>query len=271
MATPTVTVSMNPEVIYIGESATLSWNVTGAIEVGRGVSIHHMGLIASGTSVSGTALDGGSWGGGGAPFGASGFLGSETIDNKNPLIYKPSWQTWGFFAQDSFGNSAGSTVRLNIIPEPKFTGSVTPQRKDTIKSAIRDVTKKIMAGGIYWDTSLDTTVDAFKKKLISRTALWYNIRNELFNMNLITFKFVENEDPKKHFAGRWGDYSNEIELEFSSLYNPYYEFVILHELIHKCGFNGELQYKGLYSKTELEDQNYLIGCSVYSTAGACSP
>lgn len=269
MSKPSIIVSMTPNVIFIGESALLSWDVANANEVSRGMSINHTGLLADPTSISGTKIDGSMFGGGGAPPGAFGFKGQETIDKNNQGMYTPSWQNWGFTAQDSFGNSATKYVNLNILSEPNYSGKVTPQRKDTIKNALRDITKRIMSGSIYWDTQLDTKIAAFQKNLITRAQLWGNLRNVLFNLHLLTFNCIETKAGDQNFGGVCIDYSNEIKLEFPTTYNPYYEYIILHELVHKCGFNGALLYKGPFSHSEIETQACRIACAVYSDCAIC--
>ena len=57
-------------------------------------------------------------------------------------------------------------------------------------------------------------------------------------------------------AGYWQGYTNKIVLQWSPSKTPNLPYVIVHELMHKCGFNGALL--KYYSVAEIEKQCHTV-------------
>jgi hypothetical protein len=253
------TLTAAPQVIFEDESATLSWNVVGANCVNMAFGHHSHGLVADTSNVSGTKTGGGGWGGGGTPpCGIQNGPGSSNVTSQ--MTNGPSHARASLRAESPVGPPVDKWCWIDLLSVPKFKGA-SAQRQTEIRNAIREIDTRLRGGCIYNDTSLDSKVDAFKKGHLNRKHFWFSLMSALQNIGIVTFVCQDVSD-SNWGAGHWTDYTNEIILEWSPSHTPYLEYVILHELCHKVGFNGSL--RAYYSHNEIETQAHLL-------SGACYP
>ena len=258
-AGPTVTLTASPQVIFEDESSTLSWSLANSNCASSGLSHHKTGLVIDTSSYSGTRRGGGGFGAGSSlPCGVQNGTGSWEVTSK--VTSGPSHARAWLNASSPIGSSIEKTVWIDLLSVPKSQGA-TPQRLAEIRNAIRDIDSRLRTGCIINDTWLDSKVDAFKKQHINRKQFWFRLLAELQNIGLVTFICNDVSDTDWS-AGSWKDFTNDIVLEWSPSHTPYLEYVILHELCHKVGFNGSLL--KYYSVPEVENQAHTV-------SGACYP
>ena len=264
---PGISLTLMPQVIFVGESTLLSWNISNANCADKSVTQYFTSLKAQAGAISGTVPAGGGFGAGGMPVCALSkwMSGSENISG---MPFGPRNEWHHFNAKNALGKSATTSRWIDVLSVPQFKGNSTPKRIAAIKKAIKTIDKKLRDGCIYNDTGLDKTVAAFKDGHIDRRAFWARLLAELQNLKLVTFNCKDVSD-KNWGAGHWADYTNEIILEWSPSHTPYLEYVILHELIHKCGFNGNLlKYYAKYTKSPNETG---VENQAHKVTGACIP
>ena len=249
---PGISVTTSHEVIFENETATVTWSVTDATCATPGYSVVSHRLIPG--SICGTQLDGASVGFGGYPP-CVGTSGNATFPQL-PMIGS-SHIVMGVSAINS-SKSASAAVWIDILSLPQFNGAATAGRVAAIKTAIKNIDKNLRAGCIYNDASLDVTVPAFKNGQLNRKTFWWRLLVELQNLKLDSF--VCNDVADNNWGGgHWGDYGNDVILEWSPSHTPNLEYVILHELVHKCGFNSALP----YSHNDIENQAHAVSGSCY--------
>ena len=256
---PGISLSASTEVMFEDETAMLTWNISNANCAEMGESMSKTGMIVSPTKTSGTQIAGGGWGAGGTPSCALSLSSSMNLTGQAP--FGSSHRRFWITAHNTAGKSATSWQWVDTLSIPQFKGSSTPTRISSIRSALKTIDKLLRNGCIYNDKALDTTVAAFKNGHLKRTELWARLLAELQNIKLNTFNCNDVAD-NDWGAGHWADYTNEIFLEWSPSHTPYLEYVIFHELVHKCGFNGDLL--KFYSKGDVENQAHVV-------SGACFP
>jgi hypothetical protein len=257
-ASPTVTVSPSPEALFTDESATLTWTTTNATCIGMGQNVITTKLAADPTKVSGTKFAGSSYGVAGWPPCALPVNGTTKVTGPP---YGASHRIIGITAKSAAGADATAGWWVDVLPGPQFTGAASPARVTAIRTAIKTVDRLLRYGCIYHHTGLDASVAAFKDGHLNRTEVWSRLLRELQNIKLVTFHCQDVADAAWG-AGSWGDYSNTVNLEWSPSHTPYLAYVILHELVHKCGFHGELLKH--YSVQSIEQQAHAV-------SGACLP
>lgn len=256
---PFIDFTTSQRYLFPGQSATLSWNIAFAGCAAMAENGQYTRLKADTSQVSGTAFDYGS------------FWGEDTIACSLPMsgqleVTGPThvWQYGSHYfvihADNGWGGHSDRTIEIDMLPLPQFTGACTTQRVATIKGAILDIYGNLKAGCILNNATLDTTVDAFKNHDIDRRTFWGHLVTQLENLDLITFNCIEVNDNNKTW-GHWDDYTNVIDLYWSPSYRPS-NYAILHEFIHKCGFNGTLLMKG-YTPAQIEQQAHLVTQACY--------
>jgi hypothetical protein len=257
---PGINLSASTEVIFDDESSTLSWNISNSNCAEMGETLDKTGMVVDPTKTSGTKIAGGGWGAGGMP--PCGLPLSSSVQVSSQVSYGgPGHLQFWITAHNTAGESATATQWIDTLSVPQFKGTSTPTRISGIREALRAIDKKLRNGCICNDTALDTSVAAFTNGQLNRMELWARLLAELQNITLDTFNCQDVADDSWG-AGHWVDYTNEIGLEWSYSNIPYLEYVILHELVHKSGFNGDLL--TFYSKKDIEDQAHAV-------SGACFP
>ena len=251
--------SGGPQVIYADETFGCSYSVTNASCIHHWCGSDGPRIEVNTSKISGTELKGGfsttAYGPpcGMLPAGKLGIIGSA---------WKPSHVFLALTASNASGKSVSADVRVDVISVPKFKGAVTDKRRGDIRQAAKDIEGKLNSGCIINNAALDQSVSAFQKGHLKRSEFGYRLTAEILCMGNITFLCNDVGDAQWG-AGHWLEHTNEIVLEWSPKYIPYLEYVILHELVHKCGFNSEL-YKYGYNRAEIEDQARTL-------SGACYP
>jgi hypothetical protein len=270
---PQVGVSVTASVIFEDEKTSVSWTTSkDASCVTTGLGARASRLVADASQLTGVKADGGLWGGGGSPACGAPGAGQRTIGISDVLSspnYHGCVATWGVSAANAQGGQASQHVVIDILGLPTFSGACSPARQTAIKAAVKDVCARLRKGSLLNNGKLDATIDAFKTNYITRVQLWSRLMVALQNLNLVTFSCHDFATDKENYGGHWDEYGNEIKLGWSPGYQPYLEYVILHELIHKCGFNGAMKSAKNYSNADIEIQNHRICCSVYSDCGMC--
>ena len=254
-APPRISISVSPRVIFTNGSATLSWNITNAKEFGYCES-RHVTFMAPASTFSGTRITGGAVGSGCTPPLQRGFSGTYTIRPPSQAGHRRE----SFYATNASGQSSTAEEWVDILSIPRFQGCNASRERD-IRHALLDIDQHLRTGCIYNDTGLDKTVAAFKKGQLSREGVWWNLLAQLQNLHLVTFK-CNNVTDRQWVAGRWWDFSNTINLNWSPSHTPRLEYVILHELIHKVGFHSGL-YRYGYSKAQIENQAHAVTSACY--------
>jgi len=255
---PNISMSVSQKVMFSDETSTLSWTITNANSAEMGENISKTFLAVDLTSTSGTKLTGGGYGAAGMPPGGLNLNGSGTLTGQG--FYTSGHRVFCITAHNIAGLSATASKWMDTLPVPQFKGSSTATRKSDIRSAIKTIDEYLRNGSIYNDTALDTSVAAFKNGHLNRKEFWARLLAELENIKLDTFNCQVTTDANWG-GGHWSDYSNEIKLDWSPSYTPNLEYVILHELVHKCGFNGNLL--KYYAHSDIENQAHTISGTVF--------
>ena len=254
--TAAATMSVTPSVIFTDQQSSLTWNVANATGATKGMSAHTTNLVPGG--ISGTKYDGAKWGAGGTPICGAPMSGTFQI----------SGQAYGHCRQHHSVHactlpalpSAAADAWLDILGLPQFKGNATAGRKADIRTALTTLDNVLRGGAIVNDTGLDSSVDAFKTGRVNRKYFWGRLMAELENLNLDAFVCTDVTDANWG-GGHWADYTNDIILDWSPSYAPYLEYVIAHELIHKCGFNSTLLQ--WYSTSQVELMAHAVSASVF--------
>jgi hypothetical protein len=255
---PIIKISVTFDVIFADEAVVFLWSVSNAQYVMTGMSSGQTFLVPDPMKTSGNRLDGGGWGSGSSPWGTT-MSGSWKMEAKYWLLQGS--MNYYVHARNAMGKVAGASVRVDVLSIPQFKGACTPKRKDDIRQALKTIAKKLRNGCIYNNAALDAQVAAFKDGRLNRQDFSYRLLLELQNIGIDTFNCKDVAD-NVWGGGHWADYTNEIVLDWSPKHTPYLEYVILHELTHKCGFNSDLL--KYYSKASIENQAHLISGACFS-------
>lgn len=250
---PALSLTAGPQVIFTDETATLSWSVANANCATMGSTKHVITLVADG-NITGTKPQGGGFGAGGMPTcGLTQLTGSWAIPGQaHGHCHQMHWLT----ASNILAQSASTTRWLDILSLPQTKGAATQSRKTDIRSALKEIDTRLRNGKIINDAYLDGQVPAFKNGHLSRKALWANLLAQLENIQLVTFNCVDVAD-NQWGGGHWQDYTNVVQLDWSPSYTPWLEYVIVHELMHKYGFNTTLMKWG-YGTLDIEQQCHTV-------------
>jgi hypothetical protein len=187
-------------------------------------------------------------------------------------------RTPGYFirsrtAGNIFGKTASASQWFDVLTIPQFQGAYADSyagfmsRQAWVRDTIKDIDRKLRNGCILSNTALDNTVAAFKDGHLTRQHVWGNLLAALHNIELVTYKcesvYGKDQSVKQKPAGSWKSYTNEIVLRWKPDLNvgPS-EYLIMHELVHKCGFHDALL--AHYSHASIESQTDLV-------ASACLP
>jgi hypothetical protein len=263
---PFVNVSVDHPVVFADDDPPkFSWTSVGATCVtapGYGVQRQVLvpGLDADPAFLmSGTAQDGASYGSGGFPLVCLPASGQYTFPKAlYAPPYGPGTVSWGIDATGPSGEHASAGSSFDVLPVPTFTGAVTDARRALVRSSLKDIGQKLRSGGILSDAKLDTTVAAFKDGRLSKYQVWMRLLLEIRNLQNLVFHCEEQTSG----GGSWADYSNTINLYWNAQTNQGpSDYALLHELVHKCGFNGRLL--SWYSTGQIEDQTDLVASSCY--------
>lgn len=252
---PTVHFTIAPDVVFTDESATATWSVTNALSVGTSHMVSSTLTVADTDERSGTRVNGGSHGGGGSPPSYEGVHSGQWTLDSGMWGWGPSHYAYGLFVTSPYGKSITASRDVDILGVPQFAGSATAERRRDIRDAIRLLTRRLRGGRILNDASLDNSVAAFRDHRLERRSFWGRLLTEIHNLNLVTFNCIQGVSA----GGSWDEYKNEIKLIWSSTHAPRLDYVIAHELIHKCGFHGDLTG---YTAAEIEQQAHLVTSAV---------
>jgi hypothetical protein len=265
----TAAAASSPKVIFENENAKHSWSVSNADTASLGSYTKSVTLVPDLTQNSGTKRTGGSLGAGATPiWSPSGGTDSGTATVYGKMgSYGARWHTNYVKAYNSAGN-ADASAWVDVLSIPSFKGTyakpdyagASQTRKQAILTALKAIEKELRGGCIYNDGKLDATVVTFKSKSMKRKDVWMDIMLEMQNMRNITFE-VKDVPASSGAGGAWGDYNNTIYLYWTTSSQPRLEYVILHELIHKVGFNSKLL--GKYSVSQIETMAHAVTDSCF--------
>jgi len=259
---PIIDISINPQVIFEDESAVLSWSIADASCAESRIYTFLERLTEDTENISGTRIISGEWGEF-EPLSCS--LEMDGVTSFTPGVLGPHHRTHSINARNLMGEEAVASADMDILSLPQVS-ACTGTRERAIKSAVKNVYVMLKGGCIASDGTLDATVDVFSRGLISRGQLWGYLLRELMNINVDTFVCQDVED-EEWGGGHWTEYANNISLDWSPSWSPYLEYVILHELIHKCGLNNSLREHYL----ELSDSEFMrtIEEQAHTISGSC--
>lgn len=255
---PVISIVAKPKVIFADESSTVSWQISNANCADMSIFATHTKAFADSTKISGNWINGTGYTTGGSPKCSLSMKGNDSWAGQ---AYNQGHIKVSIHASNPMGKSATKSTWIDILSTPQFKGTATAKRQSEIRNAIKDIDKKLRNGCIYNNAALDQKVAAFKDGHLNRKQFSARLLVELQNLKLVTFHCKDVAD-KDWEAGHWVDYTNEILLEWSPKYTPYLEYVILHELTHKCGFNSDLL--KYYSKASIENQAHLVSGVCFS-------
>jgi hypothetical protein len=152
---------------------------------------------------------------------------------------------------DDRGRSDRAEALVGFLPHPTFIGCDAVRQQD-IEAALLDIYCCLLQNQcLLQNRDLDHHIAAFRDGHLNRTFVWYDLLAMLENLHLITFRCRDVADAD-WLGGQWTEYTNEIELQWSPHHRPNLFYVILHELIHKVGFHGDLLTH--YTEAEIEHQ-----------------
>ena len=187
--------------------------------------------------------------------------GEADVDHSVAFGTEPGSEwAWTVLAEDHRGRSAVESVRAWFIPRPRLQGC-SPGRCAEVEEAVLELCRLLHRGCIAAASTLDSSVAAFRDGRLSRLGILESVKRQLWNLDLITFKCADVRDPDWR-GSKWEEFTNIIELQWSPSHRPYLPYLILHELLHKVGFNGDLS--AFYSDAQIENQ-------VHQVARACFP
>lgn len=258
---PLINMSVSSEVIFQDESSTISWDIKNADVSSLSIGGYETVLIPNGDS-SGVKHNGGGYLSSGYPPVQGDWNGSEKI---NGTFFKTYQEFYVGISSIGGGVTSTADVWMDRLYTPNFGGNgSTPSRIKEIRDALRDIDKRLHYGCIYWDTYLDTTLPAFKNKHLNRIDFYTLLRDVVLNISIVTFNCQDLPDsdygpPPKHGTGDFADYDSQVHLNWFPSHTPNVLYVVLHELIHKCGFNIDLMMKGNYTHDQIEDMAFYVG------------
>ncbi len=263
---PQVTYTIDRCCYFTDEPAHLEWNIVCANCADQELSFRGARLRANLSLRSGTELNYTFEGGGSTRVDT--FVrcllpmrGESDLDLAVWWGSEPGMEwTSTILAEDYRGRSDSKSVSTWFLPRARFEGC-TPNRKAEIEEALLELCCLLRRGCIAATASLDRSVAAFRDGRLVRLSVAEELSRQMWNLDLITFKSVDVSDADWR-GSKWQEYTNSIELQWSPGHRPNLPYVILHELLHKVGFNGDLS--AFYTDAEIENQ-------VNQTARACFP
>lgn len=164
-------------------------------------------------------------------------------------IEGPGEYEWTIEAQDRNGVSNTGTVLAAFLPRPVLD-VCSSARSAGIEQALTAIYRRLLEGCIRDDVGLDV-VPAFDDGHLGRLAFYLRLKGELQNVGLITFGCNDVKDNGWQDA-RWREFGNRIDLYWSPRHAPDLPYAILHELIRKVGFNGDLPYTPDFIQGQIE-------------------
>jgi hypothetical protein len=260
---PVVTVSQ-PVIFKDEPPPTLNWSTSGATCIQSGFSRIKSVLVPGqdkdpAFSWSGTASDGGSYAFGGSPACSMAASGQMVFSQSLLQTLGTGNYTFWISAGGASGQGTYGGVWFDLLPVPKFTGAAAAPRQALIRSYLKDIDQKLRSGGILSDATLDTAVAAFKHNRLSKYEVWWRLLLEVQNLQNLVFQCADNPNGG---GASWGNFSNTINLKWNATTGAGPStYALLHELVHKCGFNGRLL--TWYSHAEIEEQTDLVASSCY--------
>lgn len=246
---PRIKFTADPNCLYKDQETTLEWNASCSTYAELYGDTFVQILETDLTQRSGTRLTGFEGGGFIEPF-----LPRRAERRYSGEFFgsKPGCQKrWAIFAGDDRGRHANAEVMAGFLPHPIFDGCSDP-RQGEIETALVDIyCCLLLEECLVQNRELDHRIDAFRRGHLNRVRVWMDLIAQLENLQLFTFQCRNTTDADWE-GGRWAEYTNEMELQWSPSHRPNLFYVILHELIHKVGFNGDLL--AHYTEAEIEDQ-----------------
>lgn len=248
---PEVELSVDGCCFFTDQTAHLEWSVTCANCADMWVQMNGASLEEDLTVRSGTVVGYYFEGGGETPGCSLTMRGDGDADHSIVLGTEPgSMWSWTILAEDHRGRTDIETIAVWFLPRPIIEGC-SPGRRAEIEAAILELCCLLHRGCIETATRLDRSVTAFRDGHLSRTRIALDLMHQITNLHLITFKCNDVDDVDWR-GGVWDEYSNHIELQWSPSHRPYLAYIILHELLHKVGFNGDLS--RFYTDAQIEHQ-----------------
>lgn len=253
---PQVELSIDRCCLYTDEPAHIEWHVTCANCVDGWTHIHGARLEEDRTSRSGTQVE--------YFFEGEGLTRIDTItrcllprrgdiDVNHVVAFgtEPGSEwTWTVLAEDHRGRSEVGSVTAWFLPHPRIEGC-SPARRVEIEEALLKLCGLLQHGCIAGASGLDRSVAAFRDGHLARSRVASELTRQLWNLDIITFKCADVSDADWR-GSQWEEFTNVIELQWSPSHRPYLPYVILHELLHKVGFNGDLS--PFYRDVQIEHQ-----------------
>ena len=252
---PQITLSARPRAVFTDEEATLTWELTCSNCAQMSDAGSHTTLVEDLTRRSGTRATFGEGWGSLPPACSLNMIGETQVG----ALEGPGHYDWNIFAEGSQGGASSATVRVGFMPRPLFD-ACNADRHSAIEGALKDVYRRILDGCIRDDAGLDDAIAAFRDGWLNRAAFWARLRDELENIHLVTFRCNDTTDEEWR-GGHWEEYTNVIDLDWSPNHGPRLHYVILHELIHKAGFHGDLEPHYTPDFIEAQAHNLASACS----------
>lgn len=255
---PAIRLGISHPYVFIDQSTVLSWKILCATSAEEWVSGFHETLTEDLVRRSGTRLLLIEMFEGWIPPMAMAMRGEEA----KTAPFGTAWQMeWEFNAENSSPRYRQSAViSASFIPRPDYEG-FDDIRRGEVEKTLLSVYEGLSLGWIRDNAALDGTVRAFREHRLSRTAVWSELIRQLDNLNLITFVCRDVTDGEWNGGGRFIERTNTIELLWSPGHAPSLPYVILHELLHKSGFNGDLL--GMYPVELIEEMTRIVATSCF--------
>jgi hypothetical protein len=254
---PRVRLTVDPHCLFKDKDAEFEWISSCATYVEFNFNFYAVVLNPDLSQRSGTSIDHFEGGGGWEPFAprrderrCSGFLfGLESGCEKVLSVS----------VRDDRGRSDGAQALVGFIPHPIFMDCDVVRQRN-IESALLDIYCCLLQEQcLLQNRDLDHDLAAFRDGHLSRTSVWLDLLTQLENLHLTTFRCRDVADADWR-GGWWTEYTNEFELQWSPLHRPNLFYIILHELIHKVGFHGDLL--AHYTEVEIENQAQRLTAAV---------
>lgn len=252
---PTIDLTLRDRTLYLDEDNRLEWRIRCAAYVEMWGDFLRFDLVEDLARRSGTRLLSVSGGGFMRPF-----LPLKDNIAVTPFLGLSGQNSWTINAKSLVGFWANATVGGAWLPHANFEGCDVLDRQQKIEQALPGLCEKLLDGCIIDNRALDRDVRAFRERRLTRPEVWQGLLAQLENLNLITFKCVDVSDAEWR-GGRFVEYGNVIEIQWSPSFEPNLPYVILHELLHKVAFNGDLL--RFYPESEIEEQAQLVATSCF--------
>ncbi len=253
--TPTINLTLRDRVLYLDEDNQLEWRIRCAFYAEMWRDFLRFDLVEDLTRRSGTRLVSISGGGFMLPF-----LPLRDDIAVSPLFDSSGRNVWTINARGDSGAWQTAAVEGAWLPRAHFEGCDVPDRRLRVEQILPILYTRLLDGCIIDNLILDRDVRAFRERRLTRLEVWQGLLAQLENLNLITFKCTDVSDAAWR-GSRFVEYGNTIELQWSRSFVPNLPYVILHELLHKVAFNGDLL--PFYSEVEIEEQAQLVATSCF--------